>query len=384
MNKKKNSEIKYENLGLILRNDSKDNIDKKNYDNLELEIKKEQFSHKSFYYSQNKIISNIFKNVNNSMKKKKNFLIIKPEPILTSLNTPEQNFNFGIFEKKTNFEKLKKIEISKSLIFNNNSEIKKKSIYEKGFFKSQRKKRFSLKFYSQICFLISEVFRGKIPNFKIFDNLDKISKKLFFQMIIKKFENIFSSSEKNFFLKSEIINKKKFEKICEIIEQKRFSISTKRKEENMKFVFNGIIKRLKVKFFQENNIDDSLKENSKLFYEYYFKKTNNLFLFDNLSRSKKIIFNKKILKIYFISDLFKKDFIFFLRNFFSKIYLKNVYKKFEFLFKKYEKKFFTYEKSSNVIFKNLMSKNKFKFPWTFFEVEQSINAFEIFLRNISM
>lgn len=367
---------------MILKNDSKEYLEIKNT-NLDSQI--ENFNQKSFYNIQNKIISNIFKTTNILMKKKNNYFIIKPEPILNLINSPKKKTL--IQKKKNNFVKIIQIEKKLKTNFikiNNFPLFKEKSIYEKGFFKSQRKKRFKLKYYFDLCFLISQIFKGEIPSYNIFKSINKIHQNLFFSMILKKFENCFYLYEKNWFSNNQIKNKIKFEKICQLIESNKFAFSKKRKEENMKFVFNGIIKRLKVKFFQENKIDHPLKNSRKLFYEHYFKKTNNLFLFDNLSKSKKIIFNKKILKIYFISNLFKKDFNYFLKNFFKKIYVKNINKKFEFLFKKYEKHYHTHEKSSNAIFKNLKTKKQFKFPWTIYEVEESIKGFEIFLRNISL
>ena len=339
--------------------------------------KKLNFSQK-FYFFQNQIISSIKEK--NEKKSRDNFIIKKPSPISllpinkSNVNKVEnqnlihkKNENKNHLESKVNLNKIRRIHSNLS-------------IYERGYLKPKRQKRFCLKYFDNLVNLLTKISKGKRVHLNEFDQINHNGQKIFLKIFLNKYKNNISKEEKFFFLNKKVTNVEKFENIMNFLELKKFKISSKRKEENMKFIFNTIIKKLKIKFFQEKNYKFNTRSEN-IFYKHYFQKKDDSSISNIFSR-RNIALNTKILSLYFSFPNFKEDFLYYLKKYFKNIYLKHLYKKWENLFKRYEKRYLDFSTCCEKFLESLNSKKKFKYPWNIFEVENSIKEFHNILNHL--
>lgn len=346
---------------------SETNISNTQITNIDHKTLKYKFP-KMFYFSQNQLLKTIKEKKSNKINPEMT-IIKKPSPIFAlSIKKTENQIFINVTKKEIKKKKFGKNDFEEAL-----------TIYERGYSKKKRKKRFVLKHFDNLVRFLTKIFQNKRPSFNLYQ-LNNESQQIMIRIFVNKNNNILSKREKLYYFNDDIIFKEKFEKMMNNLELKKFQKSFKRKEENMKFIFNTIIKKLKIKFFQENNYCFNEKS-EKLFYEYYFQRKENLSLCNILSKRKAIL-NNKILTLFFSFKKFKKEFLFYLKNYFKKIYLKEINKKLENMFKRYEKKYPDFKICSEKILDTLKSKNKFKFPWNIFEVQNSIYEFYSILNDI--
>ena len=302
-----------------------------------------------------------------NFKKKKNFEINKEEGkrLIKATERPNNHF-YGLIS---------------------NSDLKKYgNLYEKGFLKKKRKKRFKLKYFHETCNILSEIFIGKEVNLDNF-KLDLKNQEIIFFLLKKKYEVYFKKMEKKLYENNDISIEKKLKILLRYILSSKDIISKKRKEENMKFIFKTTLKKMKIKFFQIKNLDIN-RINDTEFYLYYFKmkKKNDFFQkiysINKKTKKKTEFINKKALALYFSSKKFEEDFFFYLINHFKELYMKGVNKKWQVFFKKYETQYKNFDKCYMKIIEYIESEVRLKFPWTSFEIDFAIQNFYTIMKEI--
>lgn len=260
------------------------------------------------------------------------------------------------------------------------------NLYEKGFLKKKRKKRFKLKYFDKSCQILADIFCGKNVDLDTFELKIK-SKEIIYLLLKKKFDIYFQKSE---IISSEDDNKDihiKLNKLIKGILKFKNIISKKRKEENMKFIFKTTLKKMKIKYFQIKNLKIN-RMNDKKFYFYYFQIENKTEFFKKIysinkkKKRKSEFINKKSLALYFSSQKFKNDFLFYMRNHLKSLYMKGIYKKWEVYFKKYENQYQSYDESHENIIIYINNEIRLKYPWTNFEVDLAIENFYTLLKEI--
>ena len=299
---------------------------------------------------------------------------LKEEELLK--NTKEKNLDINYLRKIIGLDKEKKpleeIEPVKAVV--------KQGLYERGYLKSKRKKRFKLKYFFDLCFILSKLFVGEKPKLISF-HLSPLKEEILFLILLRKYKKYFTQKNLSYFQNLKCF-KEKLEKMIELLTRQEFKISYKREEENMKFIFNTTLKRMKIKYYQKNNYCYN-EENEKKFYNRYFSYARKNKLLEKLFLTKKIHhFNKKDLALYFMAKNFKNDFETYIDEYFQIIYLKEIYKKWENFFKIYEKKYSKYKKCSQMIVTKLRNCTRFKFPWTINEVDAALFSFNKILEKI--
>lgn len=183
------------------------------------------------------------------------------------------------------------------------------------------------------------------------------------------------------------------DEIIELINQEtRSNTSSKRIEENNKFVFKYTFKYLKHQFYGKYQLDKS-NSSELLFYEHYFKSiSENLkiplnYFFDPLYKicNKNLHFksiNNKYLGLIFSSPLFKSDFFVFLKNDFKITYNSIIVSKIKKMFKKLRLELSSDKsgKFSNVFIDRFSEKlrrnKKCKLPWNMREVKCALAQFQ--------
>lgn len=359
-------------------------------------------------YDEKKQINEQFTTLQNSIVKKNPKIeeIFPKNPLISLLNTYDleisDNKNQKLYEfnsllnknkkfssknkkeKNLDINYLRKIIGLEKKTINKQENLKKKTqnqaLYERGYLKSKRKKRFKLKFFFDLCFILTKIFTGESPKIKSF-NLTRFKEEILFLILLRKYKKYFSPKHLKFFQKLKNF-REKLNQIIYLITKQEFQKSFKREEENMKFIFNTTLKRMKIKFYQKNNFSFN-EENEKKFYNKYFNFSKKNNLIGNLFSEKKIHnFNKKDLVVYFMTKHFKEEFEFYLDQFFKIIYLKEIYKKWENFFKIYEKKYCDYEICIEKILEKMRNSKRFKFPWNINEVDSAIFSFHKILDKI--
>ena len=309
--------------------------------------------------------------------KEKKKILPKKQKESRKLKTQQKIINK--FEKENNYIS----EISKQKkLFNLEGEIKNFRIYERNY--NSKRTRFStkLKNFKKICHIVTHTFLGK--NLKSKDIIDLDEKQLFILCEIFK---------KKYDLKFEVENSKNkyIKKIFEIHKNLINKISKKRIEEKIKFIYKNTLKSLKIKYINENNFQNN-KKSIESFYNFYFKdlaKKLNIPLksfYDPLNLKggfKQKSINFKFLKLVFSSKKFKNHFFKYLTYHFKYLYQKNLIKKVDAFFYKFEKKYFREpdEIKNKHLIDYLKSSKKIKFPWSFFEIE---NATEFFIKKVNL
>lgn len=266
-----------------------------------------------------------------------------------------------------------------------NTDFSKNLIYEKNFNKINRKKKIKLTYYYDLCFILNKILLGNIPKID-FLNISPLKHEILLTILLRKYEKYLNNSiikkiqrEKNF--------KKKILIFLELLQTENFKISLKKNDQKMKMIFSISMKKLKIKFFNINNLKNNknLKRKSN-FYKFYFDSKENLNLLEKIQMIKKKKskhhFNQKELFLYFMSKKFKSEFLIYLNWFFKENYLNNLNKKLENYFKNYEKKYVNNIQSGKQIISDIKKSKKFKFPWNIYEIEDGILKFNNLIRNL--
>lgn len=193
-------------------------------------------------------------------------------------------------------------------------------------------------------------------------------------------------------------------KICFKINELKMIKSSKRIEENNKFImkhaFKNLSKLLKIKL----KINVSNKNFEQQFYHYYFDevlsrrpdlKIEDFFdpLTSSDSKNSKIkTLSSNYLELIFQSNLFRKDFVFHLsspnveNSLFVKIYQRTIVPKLEKIFAKWESKIGAEQEASLKLQMDILSyfekNNQCKIPWSTVEVTTAINSFLTFVETI--
>ncbi len=179
-----------------------------------------------------------------------------------------------------------------------------------------------LKNLRDLCYLLTKIFLGQKINFFEME-LDVVELQILKFVIEKKFKQDLSD-DLDLSNKDDIFKLK--EKLFITIDNLNNFISNKRSEENNKFVYKLVMKKLKHKFYNWFVIKNSPK-GEQLFYEHYFKQQCNetgLKLEDykdplNRKNQKKTLNNEFFARI-FKSKLFKDDFFRYLKRNFKNHY----------------------------------------------------------------
>ena len=168
--------------------------------------------------------------------------------------------------------------------------------------------------------------------------------------------------------------------------------STKRVEENNKFVYKYTIKNLKRRFNVKNGLR-STQTNEKLFYRFYFQSVSedlkipldHFFdpLYKTLNRNPAFkSINNRYLALMFSSTQFKTDFFEFLKSEFKDVYTGISNKKLKKLFKQLKKEISEAETGFRSVneaicgFAERLGRNhKCKLPWTYREVSTALSQF---------
>ena len=338
--------------------------------NSQKEIKKEM------NFSASHFLTNSLVFLNNQKKKKK-----EEENNFSKMTNFSKNANVD----ESNLEIISKSEENSFLIKNLKQNFANQinniclHTYHSKFLKNEVKNKKDLKkdfqskliLFGKCSFILTKIFKGQEINFSDL-NLEDYEKEIIKNILIKKY-----FCKKNYFDKDQTLNF-----YCEKI--KKFS-SSKRPEENNKFIYKNNLKIMIKNFLKAKNLKKT-KENENLFYIYYFEeisKKKNISLksfYDPLNVKQKVLtLNNKFLNLIFSSKKFKKDFFETLKNDLSIHYEKLIIKKFEKFFWKFEKKRFLIGKKNQITLKliNYLFKSKrVKFPWDNYEITEAIRYFK--------
>lgn len=171
--------------------------------------------------------------------------------------------------------------------------------------------------------------------------------------------------------------------------------STKRFEDNVKFVFKLAFRKLKSTLLKRNRISFYSKKFDSQFYEYYFKDTaqrlnmNITEFFDSFDTKKKAkTLSVDYLKLVFNSPVFKEDFVSYINGEAIRVdYHTTLRRKIRHLLLKFDPFFVGEDKQSVKIgiekIQNYFRKNRqCKLPWTNNEIITAINTFSYMVKMI--
>lgn len=348
-------------------------------------IQKKNILEKKLFLSKN---GNLFSD-------KKNIKLIFPNNLKNEEFKRKMNFdkqktkNFQICEKKVMIKKnsfetnySEKYNFPKNILKDKIS-LKMKKIYK---FKEIEEK-FNVKIN-----LITPFFQNLLQKqeFANLNQLNKIEKKLMFYIISRKMKNC---KKRKIFQKMENLD---IENLLHIYKN---SIFEKRFEEVFKFGFKFFINN-KIMIFKEKFPENS-SINSDFIYNYYFteiSKKMKISIYEFFDPTKKTqkhpyikTFGKKYLKLILKSEIFKKDFLYFLENDLKKFYYKELEKKiknmFFQLFNKFEifkNKNFHEKFSDDILFEKnaynyFVQNSQCKIPWSSVEIDYSIKKLESYI-----
>lgn len=183
--------------------------------------------------------------------------------------------------------------------------------------------------------------------------------------------------------------------IYELVKEFLEEASPKRFEENIKFVFKLVSKRMKSNLQKKNKISFYSKNFDMQFYSYYFQEIaeqKNLSIdefFKKLDpkKSSKTL-NNEFLKQIFSSASFKKDFMSYLEgNEIILDYQATLKRKIRHMLLKFDS-FFDIENPEKVrsgieiVQKYFRRNRQCKLPWTFTEINTAINTFKFVVKNL--
>ena len=246
---------------------------------------------------------------------------------------------------------------------------KKKISKEEKFKKIKNLKKYF--FINPLTFnYLKTIFFNQTINIELQDleNLNLESKSFLFFILHRKM-----NKQKNF--KIENLDLRDNNLIKQKIDYFRNFCSGKRFLENLSFVFKAFI----------NYQKKYLKLNNEKIYHYYFekisieKKIDLKIFFDPTNEINPNFknFSENYLELIIKSDIFKKDFIYFLNFTLKEIYLNKVEKKFKSILKKLEEKLIE-KKEKNESYKNIfyhyfIKNRQCKLPWCISELEEAID-----------
>ena len=240
--------------------------------------------------------------------------------------------------------------------------------------------RIKVKYLTNLTEIISGILEGKEEDWesKTISNSQMNLLKLILQ---KKFKN---NGKTDFFLS----NLEELKNLAEIAKFTNRVVSSKRTEENNKFVYKHTLKYLKARFNIEHNLPFN-KESEEAFYKHYFEnhaKERNVQIkvfYDPLnskSESKSKTISNGHLILLFTCKKFKSDFFGYLDSAFKEDYQSSTFKKIEKLLLGLEK---SLTESNGVGKEKLIKKytNEFslkkrvKFPWSSQEIDAAMRHF---------
>lgn len=241
------------------------------------------------------------------------------------------------------------------------------------------KYKVKLMYFGKIMKLLVKLFRGQdLKNEDL--SLDKKSKKLLILILKKKFQKIGNLRRNNF---ERDLMSNNYENVILTLNN-LFKIQNdkflfKRREEENKLIYKFVLKKLKTKFFNQNNLEHK-KKNEEFFFQNFSEKNsqkNNLY---NKTISEKNynllnITKSNTLKIVASSKNLKSEIIFFIKNLFLKLYEKKIDIKFYNMFLLFELNSKSYQESEKKLLEFFSVKNNIKFPWTLFELKIGLNNF---------
>ena len=242
--------------------------------------------------------------------------------------------------------------------------------------------RKKLQMFENLAVALTSVFKGEINELKDIQ-LDSIENKLLKTMLIKKFGGHLNKSIR-FRDSTDEIDLSEVINICNSFD------SSKRGEENNKFVYKHTLKYLKAQYYDKKNLRYN-KKSEELFYHFYFdeeaKKTENPIeaFYDPLNvqlrnnKTSKTISNDH-LKLVFGCKVFKTCFFDYIGNSFKEDYQSSIYKKIEKILLKLEKKIKQEKKKSRdelikEYIDDIKNKKRVKFPWSSKEIDAATSHF---------
>ncbi len=225
----------------------------------------------------------------------------------------------------------------KGIVFNSNSTQISKIEIEKQKRIQKRQKKFTL--LNPIVEILSKIFKGHEIRFERYNRLNYGVIGIILMILEKKYK-------KDNRLSTECLesysSKKSLEILKLFIQMISTRTSTKRVEENNKFVYKNTMKNIKIEFYEKRGIPRK-KGVEHLFYLYYFNHLSskrNIALnnfYDPLNRNNRILtLNNRFLTLIFKSKSFKNIFFDFLDFRFKRYYEISIDKKLEKFFKEFK------------------------------------------------
>ena len=240
--------------------------------------------------------------------------------------------------------------------------------------------RIKVKYLSDLTDTISGILEGREEDWGT-KTLLTAQMDLLKVILKKKFKN----SSKNSFLMTSL---EELRNLNEISKFANYIVSTKRTEENNKFVYKHTLKYLKAKYNQENNLPFN-RESEESFYKHYFgdhaaeRKVQLKTFYDPLnskSQSKSKTISNGHLILLFTCRKFKNDFFNYLDSGFKEDYQSSTFKKIEKILLELEKKLednsgLEKEKLIRKYISEFAQKKRVKFPWSSKEIDAAMCHF---------
>lgn len=218
-------------------------------------------------------------------------------------------------------------------------------------------------------------------------NLTDTEFKILEEVVIKKFTN---QTEKKFSSIYKLNDKPEIlEKMNQLIAEHK---STKRVEENNKFIYKYTIKYLKRCYYLKNGLKNT-QTSEILFYDYYFKPISDQLkipldnfydpLYKTLNKNPAFkTINNRYMALIFTSVQFKADFFNFLKSDFKKMYSEMVPNKLNKFFRKLraelnaaEPLYKSVDECKEKFARKLQKNRKCKLPWTYREISCAVAQF---------
>ena len=242
--------------------------------------------------------------------------------------------------------------------------------------------RKKLQEFENLAVALTNVFKGDMIDLKDLP-LDSIESKLLKTMLIKKFGGGLNKSLR-FKETADELDLNRVIDICNSFD------SSKRGEENNKFVYKHTLKYLKAQYYDEKNLRYNKKSEEQFYLSYFGKeaeKTGNPIeaFYDPLniqlknSKTSKTISNDH-LKLVFGCKTFKAKFFDYIGNSFKEDYQSSIYKKIEKILLKLEKQIKQNKNKSrdeviNAYVNDIRNKKRVKFPWSSKEIDSATAHF---------
>lgn len=234
---------------------------------------------------------------------------------------------------------------------------------------------------NHVYFSLADIFNGK--NIDICQYELKPEEASLVKLIIEK--KLGKNVKKSFMDKFCPYNEMDLASIKKLLDTK--PVKKKRKDEQLKFIFNLIMKHAKNKYIAENPDEKDFSE--KDFLSFYFKEQSekkgiDLLCFgnpidSNINNPRYKYFSTEYLELLFSSQRFREFSLNFIQNRLERDYKVMVWKKFYNIFSKLrvELRNIPEDKKEEIIrtYIEKSQKRKFVFPWTCWEVKEAIEKF---------